>query len=143
MQAAAVCFTGALPIKKSTKSLVPKTSTKIQRKTLYYPKAVKVADTESASTVDYSSSLTSVFPAEACETIGGEACNVEMYPEAKLEASANRGEASVGSEEVEREYLEYDQSKTVFPGEACDDLGGEFCDPEYQAGVYKEKTSSN
>lgn len=24
----------------------------------------------------------------------------------------------------------------VFQGEACDDLGGAFCDPEYQKGVY-------
>lgn len=24
----------------------------------------------------------------------------------------------------------------VFPGEACDDLGGEFCEPEYQRGVH-------
>lgn len=24
----------------------------------------------------------------------------------------------------------------VFPAEACDDLGGEFCEPDYQTGVY-------
>nr|BAG15859.1 CCR protein [Bruguiera gymnorhiza] len=35
------------------------------------------------STVDYSS-LTSVFPAEACETVGGEACLADAYPEVKL-----------------------------------------------------------
>lgn len=26
----------------------------------------------------------------------------------------------------------------VFPGEACDDLGGEFCEAPYQDGVSKE-----
>jgi len=26
----------------------------------------------------------------------------------------------------------------VFPGEACDDLGGEFCEAPYQAGVSRE-----
>lgn len=24
----------------------------------------------------------------------------------------------------------------VFPAEACDDLGGEFCEPDYQKDVY-------
>lgn len=27
---------------------------------------------------------------------------------------------------------------SVFPGEACDELGGEFCEPSYQEGVGKE-----
>jgi len=39
---------------------------------------------------------------------------------------------------VERDYLSYDEPKTVFPGEACDDLGGEFCEAPYQAGVSRE-----
>lgn len=26
----------------------------------------------------------------------------------------------------------------VFPGEACDDLGGEFCEEPYQAGVSRD-----
>ncbi|KAI0522727.1 hypothetical protein KFK09_005112 [Dendrobium nobile] len=90
------------------------------------------------SVVDYSS-LGSVFPAEACETVGGEACDAAIYPEAKLTASTNSAESPKTVEEVEREYLEYNQQKTVFPGEACDDLGGEFCEPEYQIGVGKEK----
>nr|ADN33702.1 cytokinin-repressed protein CR9 [Cucumis melo subsp. melo] len=77
---------------------------------------------------------TSVFPAEACDTVGGEACDVEMYPEVKLKPEAKKG--SSVTEPVEREYLQYDSPKTVFPAEACDDLGGEFCDPEYQKGVY-------
>jgi len=30
----------------------------------------------------------------------------------------------------------------VFPGEACDDLGGEFCEPEYQKDVFVENSTS-
>lgn len=52
----------------------------------------------------------SVFPAEACETVGGEACDVEMYPEVKLKPEAKKG-GSV-SEAVDREYLQYDSPKT-------------------------------
>lgn len=90
------------------------------------------------STVNYSSMATSVFPAEACETIGGEACDVEMYPEVKLKQEfSNKLPADrAASESIEREYLDYNSPKTVFPGEACDDLGGEFCEPDYQKGVY-------
>jgi len=75
---------------------------------------------------------------EACDLVGGEACEAaEMYPETKLE-SAPADAASRAPEEVEREYLSYDGAKTVFPGEACDDLGGEFCEAPYQTGVSKE-----
>ncbi|KAK2970589.1 hypothetical protein RJ640_011778 [Escallonia rubra] len=90
-----------------------------------------VSDT---STADYSS-ITSVFPAEACETVGGEACDAEMYPEVKLKPeTSNKAKTALESED--RDYLEYNNPRTVFPGEACDDLGGEFCEPEYQKGVY-------
>ncbi|XP_009378810.2 light-regulated protein, chloroplastic-like [Pyrus x bretschneideri] len=91
--------------------------------------------TDDPSSVDYSS-ITSVFPAEACETVGGEACDAEMYPEVKLKPEEGRSStARTSSEQLDRDYLEYDSPKTVFPGEACDDLGGEFCEPEYQKGV--------
>ena len=88
--------------------------------------------------VDYDSSSKSVFPAEACDIVGGEACEGEIGVEVKLKAdSPSPSSPAVG---VEREYVEYaSEKKTVFPGEACDDLGGEFCEPEYQSGVYKEK----
>ncbi|KAL6190666.1 hypothetical protein ACLB2K_037060 [Fragaria x ananassa] len=92
--------------------------------------------TSDPSTVDYSSNATSVFPAEACETIGGEACDVEIYPEVKLEPQGKSTAATPGKELEDRDYLEYDSPKTVFPAEACDDLGGEFCEPDYQKGVY-------
>ncbi|XP_054802010.1 LOW QUALITY PROTEIN: light-regulated protein 1, chloroplastic [Prosopis cineraria] len=85
------------------------------------------------STVDYSSQ-TSVFPAEACETIGGEACSADIYPEVRLQPQPEND--TTQSENVEREYLEYNDAKTVFQGEACDDLGGIFCEREYQRGVY-------
>ncbi|KAM0925661.1 hypothetical protein ACQ4PT_004051 [Festuca glaucescens] len=95
-----------------------------------------------AAEVDYSSNV-SVFPMEACDLVGGEACKAaEMYPETKLGGSSAVDVAGSGSrvreEEVEREYLSYDEPKTVFPGEACDDLGGEFCEAPYQTGVSKE-----
>uniref|UniRef100_A0A2P2JFG0 Light-regulated protein n=3 Tax=Rhizophora mucronata TaxID=61149 RepID=A0A2P2JFG0_RHIMU len=83
------------------------------------------------STVDYSS-MTSVFPAEACETVGGEACDAEMYPEVKLQPEARSSSVATALEQVDREYMEYNSPKTVFLEEACEDLGGEFCEPEYQ-----------
>ncbi|RWW07838.1 hypothetical protein BHE74_00024110 [Ensete ventricosum] len=43
---------------------------------------------------------------EACEILGGEACNARMFPEAKLAAA-------VASEEIDREYLEYNDPKTL------------------------------
>ncbi|KAK9271508.1 hypothetical protein L1049_001868 [Liquidambar formosana] len=85
------------------------------------------------STVDYSS-MFSVFPAEACETIGGEACVADIYPEVKFQPEARNNRRA--SEFIDREYLEYNDSKTVFRAEACDALGGKFCGREYQRGVY-------
>ncbi|VVB04169.1 unnamed protein product [Arabis nemorensis] len=81
-------------------------------------------------TVDYSS-LLSVFPAEACETISGYACSADIYPEVKLDKKPV-SRPPVASEPVDREYIEYSNPKTVFREEACDDLGGEFCEPDYQ-----------
>lgn len=50
-----------------------------------------------------------VFPVEACETIGGEACMAEMYPEVKLKPEASRSDTPrvASSENVDREYLDY------------------------------------
>ncbi|KAK6155339.1 hypothetical protein DH2020_009587 [Rehmannia glutinosa] len=86
-----------------------------------------------AMAVNYSSA-TSVFPAEACETIGGEACLADIYPEVKLEPEANKPKI-VRSETTEREYMDYTDSRTVLLGEACDVLGGEFCEQPYQMGI--------
>lgn len=52
-----------------------------------------------------------MFPAEACETIGGEACDVEMYPEVKLQTEI-QNKAMSSAELVDREYLEYNSPKT-------------------------------
>ncbi|XP_017975160.1 PREDICTED: light-regulated protein [Theobroma cacao] len=93
------------------------------------------ATTYDTSTVDYSSML-SVFPAEACETIGGDACRADIYPEVKLQPEARNDSPRTATELIDREYLEYNDAKTVFCAEACDDLGGEFCSQEYQRGVY-------
>ncbi|KAI3929534.1 hypothetical protein MKX01_025702 [Papaver californicum] len=48
---------------------------------------------------------------------GGEACNVEMYPEAKPKPENKSTAPKTTKESVDRE---------VFPAEACDDLSGEF-----------------
>lgn len=51
-----------------------------------------------------------VFPAEACETVGGEACLADIYPEVKLQTQPRNPQ--IASENVEREYLEYNDAKT-------------------------------
>ncbi|KAH7851037.1 hypothetical protein Vadar_006457 [Vaccinium darrowii] len=98
-------------------------------------KATAAVAAYETSVVDYSSAF-SVFPAEACETIGGEACVAEMYPEVKLKREARNNKAQIAAESIDREYIEYTSPKTVLPGEACDVLGGEFCERPYQRGVY-------
>lgn len=51
---------------------------------------------------------------EACDVLGGEACNTKMFPEVKLAASDSNtaSSAAAASEEIERDYLEYNDSKT-------------------------------
>ncbi|KAL8557416.1 hypothetical protein ACS0TY_004733 [Phlomoides rotata] len=64
-----------------------------------------------SQSVNYNSAV-SVFPAEACETVGGDACMAEMSPEVKLKPEADERKAA--SEPVEREYLDFtDSSKTI------------------------------
>ncbi|KAJ3708834.1 hypothetical protein LUZ61_012539 [Rhynchospora tenuis] len=134
MQAAtAISFTVTMPI-KGTKSLAPRSVAKFNRK-LISPKAVAVS--AEPSVISYDSPI-SVFPMEACDLIGGDACDVRMFRETKLEAVASRSDARVATEEFDRDYLEYNESRTVFPGEACDNLGGEFCEAPYQSGVAQE-----
>ncbi|XP_010249211.1 PREDICTED: light-regulated protein [Nelumbo nucifera] len=137
---ASLCFTPSVPTLPPTRTTAATTwrsPAKLgQGLVSRCPPIKATAVAYEVSTVDYSS-MTSVFPAEACETIGGEACDVEMYPEVKLKPEARSGAARIISELIDREYLEYnDNAKTVFPGEACDDLGGEFCEADYQKGVY-------
>lgn len=57
-------------------------------------------------------SASSVFPAEACMTIGGEACDVEMYPEVKFQPEVKCNKTTIAAELMNREYMEYDSSKT-------------------------------
>eukprot|EP00271_Cylindrocystis_brebissonii_P013546 TRINITY_DN33457_c0_g1_i1.p1 TRINITY_DN33457_c0_g1~~TRINITY_DN33457_c0_g1_i1.p1 ORF type:complete len:161 (-),score=12.49 TRINITY_DN33457_c0_g1_i1:472-954(-) len=79
----------------------------------------------------------SVFPAEACEELGGDSCDpstgreIRLPPQAVVEAAVKPG--------PDIETMAYDGPKTVFPGEACDDLGGEFCEPDYQENVGKDQ----
>ncbi|KAL4585667.1 hypothetical protein LXL04_010290 [Taraxacum kok-saghyz] len=94
------------------------------------------AQTSEYSQIDYNSMASSVFPAEACETIGGVACDVDMFPETKIKQQPDpKRYPPPTSQPIDREYLEYNSSKTVFIAEACDDLGGEFCEPAYQSGI--------
>ncbi|KAL3701192.1 hypothetical protein R1sor_019214 [Riccia sorocarpa] len=92
---------------------------------------------------NYEGEKTTVFPAEACEELGEEYCGAEgVGPEVKPKAEAPKEETAPSGESqegVDREYEEYKGDKTVFPGEACDELGGPFCEPEYQKGVFPEK----
>ncbi|PPR93342.1 hypothetical protein GOBAR_AA27339 [Gossypium barbadense] len=60
----------------------------------------------------------------------------QTYPEVKLQPEARNNSPRTTTELMDREYLEYNDAKTVFCAEACDDLGGEFCSREYQRGVY-------
>lgn len=53
-----------------------------------------------------------VFPMEACDLIGGDACDVRMFSETKLPENLGRADARVAREEVDREYLEYNEPKT-------------------------------
>ncbi|KAJ3683261.1 hypothetical protein LUZ60_013488 [Juncus effusus] len=129
MAGTAVSFTVSLSI-RGTKNLAPARLARFSRK-LIMPKAAA-----EQPVVSYDSPI-SVFPGEACDLIGGEACNVQMFHETKLAADQSRNAAKNSVEEFEREYLQYDEPKTVFPGEACDDLGGEFCEAPYQSGVSK------
>ncbi|XP_057493915.1 light-regulated protein, chloroplastic [Actinidia eriantha] len=134
MQAALYFNPSTLPRLVATKTIAsPWRSARLQTK--LSPLIKVAATTPDTPTVDYSST-TSVFPAEACETVGGDACDVEMYPEVKLNPESKTNTSKTPTEVVDREYLEYNNPKTVFPGEACDDLGGEFCEPDYQKGVY-------
>ncbi|KAG8385024.1 hypothetical protein BUALT_Bualt04G0179900 [Buddleja alternifolia] len=98
------------------------------------PKSYRFASIKAnALAVNYNSTI-SVFPAEACETIGGDACLAGIYQEVKLKPEANHPKISL--EPVEREYLDYTEDpRTVLLGEACDVLGGEFCDGPYQMGI--------
>lgn len=134
MQAAATAagFSAVLPVKgrpaarSRVVARVPATRRSVR--------AAAVVATEAAQ-IDYSSSV-SVFPMEACDLLGGDACNGPMFPEAKPASAAAAASRSVVG--VDRDYLSYDEPKTVFPGEACDDLGGEFCEAPYQDGVSRE-----
>ncbi|KAG9139602.1 hypothetical protein Leryth_016368 [Lithospermum erythrorhizon] len=119
------------PSKSSVSSLKSLPTTTRQASLLCPPVNASAAANDNPS-VDYSS-VTSVFPAEACETLGGEACEVNMYPEVKLKQEDKKPKTT--EEKFDREYIEYNNPKTVFLEEACDDLGGEFCATEYLSGA--------
>ncbi|XP_010425392.1 PREDICTED: light-regulated protein-like [Camelina sativa] len=136
---------GALYIKPTILLPLPSSSVSSPKFSLLLPHATKASrlsslrsnnasssspSTSDPNTIDYNSSILSVFPAEACEVISGYACSADIYPEVKLESKPVS--RPVVSEPVDREYEEYNNTKTVFREEACDDLGGEFCEPDYQ-----------
>ncbi|KAH9329290.1 hypothetical protein KI387_001398, partial [Taxus chinensis] len=53
-----------------------------------------------------------VFPAEACDTVGGESCQGKIGVEVKLnpESSSSSSKASPKIEDVDREYIDYNSS---------------------------------
>ncbi|KAL2939601.1 Light-regulated protein 1 chloroplastic [Bienertia sinuspersici] len=72
-----------------------------------------------------------VFPAEACDIVGGNACAAVMYPEVKLDTPKKMSQtnSNVVTEQFDREYFDYSiDPRSVLREEACDDLGGEFCE---------------
>ena len=48
----------------------------------------------------------------SCETVGGEVCDAEMYPEVKIKPEVKYKTAKTSSEAVEQEYFEYNELKT-------------------------------
>ncbi|CBI21280.3 hypothetical protein AAG906_023432 [Vitis piasezkii] len=136
---AALCFAPTLlPLTPSRNFATPASSSPPKLATSLTsrrPPIKAAAAAYDSSTVDYNS-MTSVFPAEACDVIGGEACLADCYPEVRLKQEARNRAARTASEVTERDYYEYNDAKTVFRAEACDDLGGLFCEREYQRGVY-------
>ena len=60
----------------------------------------------------YVSSLNKAFPAEACATVGGVACDVDMFPETKIKKQLNSKRDSPTPQPIDREYLEYNNPKT-------------------------------
>ncbi|KAH7373032.1 hypothetical protein KP509_17G033800 [Ceratopteris richardii] len=54
----------------------------------------------------------SVFPAEACEELGGEACDIEgVGPEVKASSSSSK-QPDAAVSRPDREYVDYKESKT-------------------------------
>ncbi|EMS59006.1 Charged multivesicular body protein 5 [Triticum urartu] len=131
MMQAAVALSAVLPVAVRGRSAARRSSATVAGGGRRTVGAGVRASAAAAPEADYSSSV-SVFPMEACDLVGGEACDAQMYPETKLGAGAGGPAAAARAPEVEREYLAYDEPKTVFPDEACDDLGGEFCEAPYQ-----------
>ena len=132
MQAALSMATPVLPIAPPKNSVLLASPLRLTAAHVTRGSRIKVA----AVSVNYNSP-NSVFPAEACEVVGGEACLADVYPEVKLQPEARINSAmNTALESPDREYMDYDGPKTVFPAEACDDLGGEFCERPYQRGVY-------
>lgn len=60
----------------------------------------------------YVSLMHRVFPAEACETLAGDACDVEMFPETEIKQQPNPKLDPPTSEQVDREHLEYSSPNT-------------------------------
>ncbi|KAF4397540.1 hypothetical protein G4B88_027280 [Cannabis sativa] len=101
-----------------------------------------VVTTNNTNTVNYNSPF-SVFPAEACETIGGEACflkqsfNKSRLTQHQLQHHLQRPlKENILSTMIQKRKHAYIYFNQVFRREACDDLGGEFCEHDYQKSVY-------
>ncbi|CAA7032616.1 unnamed protein product [Microthlaspi erraticum] len=63
---------------------------------------------------------------QSADTSGIPDTSVMLTVTLKSSSTQSQSHVSVSPEPVDREYQEYNNPKTVFFAEACDDLGGEF-----------------
>ncbi|XAR58326.1 hypothetical protein NMG60_11026777 [Bertholletia excelsa] len=136
MQAALCLAPRPVPTQSPKNTSIPASSfSKLSSRSASSVRATAVGYDSKFTAVNYNSSF-SVFPAEACEIIGGDACAADTYPEVKPRPEGRNNLNRIASEMIEREYLDYNEPKTVLPADACDVLGGGFCERPYQRGVY-------
>eukprot|EP00258_Populus_trichocarpa_P011533 XP_002320430.2 light-regulated protein 1, chloroplastic [Populus trichocarpa] len=117
MQAALFIAPPVLPLKpcKNLFQLQTFTPPKVGASLASRSSAIKATTAIADTTTVDCSSVISVFPAEACEIIGGDACLADMFPQVRLQVEEARNEAAqIASDNIERVYLVYNDAKTVF-----------------------------
>ncbi|MBV7591666.1 hypothetical protein KVQ90_24730, partial [Escherichia coli] len=87
MMQAAVALSAVLPVTLTGRPAARRRSAAVAAGGRRLVGAGVRASAAAAPEADYSSSV-SVFPMEACDLVGGEACDAQMYPETKLDAGA-------------------------------------------------------
>eukprot|EP00899_Mesostigma_viride_P026300 jgi/Mesvir1/6855/Mv09026-RA.1 len=109
-------------------------------------RTVAMAGGQEEGYVDYESKSKTVFPAEACDELGGEFCEPSWKESEGVGREVILEKKAGGSMRTstpprnlpDRAEVDYaSNKKTVFAADACDTLGGEFCEPSYQENVGK------